>query len=254
MLLAVDIGNSHSALGLFEGEELRCCWRVTTESHRTADEIAVQTAGLLRLEGLDVSSVKAMIVSSVVPNLNTEYQRMAGAFLEAESLTVGPGVKTGMPVLTNNPREVGSDLIVGAVAAYEMYGGPCVVVDFGTATTFAAVSKDGEYLGGAIAPGIEVSMDALWHRAAKLSRVELVDPGSVIGKSTMLSMQSGAVYGFGGQVDGIVERMRKELGGKGIAVATGGLSPLVFQHAESLDHLEPLLTLRGLRIIYQRNT
>src|SRR5680860_631553 len=210
MLLAVDIGNSHSALGLFEGEELRCCWRVTTESHRTADEIAVQTAGLLRLEGLDVSSVKAMIVSS--------------------------------------------DLIVGAVAAYEMYGGPCVVVDFGTATTFAAVSKDGEYLGGAIAPGIEVSMDALWHRAAKLSRVELVDPGSVIGKSTMLSMQSGAVYGFGGQVDGIVERMRKELGGKGIAVATGGLSPLVFQHAESLDHLEPLLTLRGLRIIYQRNT
>lgn len=253
MLLAVDIGNSHSVLGLFQDGELRRRWRVTTEAHRTADEIAVQTAGLLRLEGMDVSSVEDVIVSSVVPNLNAEYQSMARTLLHVEPITVGPGIRTGMPVLTDNPREVGPDLIVGAVAGYALYGGPCVVVDFGTATTFAAVSQDGEYLGGAIAPGIEVSMDALSRRAARLSRVELEDPGSVIGKSTMARQQAGAIYGFSGQVDGIVGRMREELGGEAVAVATGGLSALIYEHARSLDHLEPLLTLYGLEIIYRRN-
>ncbi len=166
---------------------------------------------------------------------------------------IGPGVKTGMPILTNDPRTVGPDLIVDAVAAQELYGAPCIAVDFGTATTFSAVSAAGEYLGHAIAPGIEVSLDALATKAARLMKIELVDPGTVIGKNTVHAMQAGAVYGFAGQVDGIVTRMRAELGTDAVTVATGGLAPLIFGHAKSLDKLDPLLTLRGLEIIYRRN-
>jgi type III pantothenate kinase len=168
-------------------------------------------------------------------------------------LVVGPGVKTGMPILTSDPRQVGPDLIADAVAAYETYGGPCIAVDFGTATTFSAVSAAGEYLGHAIAPGIEVSLDALTTRAARLTKIELADPGTVIGRNTVQAMQAGAVYGFAGQVDGIVGRMRAELGADALTVATGGLAFLVFEHASSLDELDPLLTLRGLEIIYRRN-
>jgi type III pantothenate kinase len=253
VLLAIDVGNTQTVFGLFEGSDLTRHWRVSTERRRTSDELAILIDGLLRLDGLSRDQVTALVLSSVVPRLNREYAGLGRRHLGVESLIVGPGVKTGMPILTNNPREVGSDLIVDAVGAFEQYGGPCVVVDFGTATTFTAVSARGEYLGTAIAPGIEVSMDALSARAAKLSTVELRDPGTVIGRSTAESMQAGALYGFAGQVDGLVARMRAELGGTATAVATGGLSPLLFDVAASLDHLDPFLTLRGLEIIHRRN-
>lgn len=253
MLLAVDIGNSQSVLGLFEGTALLHDWRVATEPKRTCDELAILVINLLKLAGYERGQVTAIAVASVVPRLNREYQDMSLRHFKVEPLLIGPGVKTGMPILTSNPREVGADLIVDGVAAYESYGGPCVVVDFGTATTFSAISAKGEYLGTAIAPGIEISTDALSSHAAKLSRVELVDPGTVIGKSTPQSMQAGAVYGFAGQVDGIVRRMREELGGEAVSVATGGLSPLIFEHARTLDHLDVYLTLRGLEIIYRRS-
>ncbi|MCZ7662302.1 MAG: type III pantothenate kinase [Thermoleophilia bacterium] len=253
MLLAVDVGNTQSVFGLFEGEELRSRWRVLTERHRTADELAVLVEGLLRLEGLEREVLEGLALASVVPDLNREYQGMCRRYLACEALLVGPGVKTGMPILTNNPREVGADLIVDAVAAFETYGGPCIVVDFGTATTFGAVSEKGEYLGHAIAPGIRTAMDALVSQAAKLSGVELRDPGSVIGKTTVHSMQAGAVYGFAGQVDGIVTRMRAELGVEAVSVATGGLASLIAPHARCVDHLDDTLTLRGLEIVHRRN-
>jgi type III pantothenate kinase len=253
MLLAIDVGNSQTVLGLFSGSELQRQWRVTTESYRSGDELAVVVEGLLRLAGLGRSTVTDCVLASVVPSLNSAYQELCAVHLGFEALVVGPGVKTGMPIMTNNPREVGADLIVDAVGAFEEYGGPCVVVDFGTATTFGAVSGKGEYLGHAIAPGIQTSMDALVERAAKLTPVELADPGGVIGKTTTQSMQAGAVYGFAGQVDGIVERMRVDLGGEAVSVATGGLAGLVFNHARSLDHLDFDLTLRGLEIVHRRN-
>lgn len=253
MLLAVDVGNTHTVLGLFEGRELVRDWRVSTVVSRTADELAVLVFDLLKLHGLDRVAVSAFALASVVPRLNTQYQLMSIRHLKVEPLVIAPGVKTGMPILTNNPREVGADLIVDGVAAYEQYGGPCIVVDFGTATTFSAISSKGEYLGTAIAPGIEISIEALASRAAKLSKIELVDPGTVIGRSTPHSMQAGVVYGFAGQVDGIVAKMREELGGSAVSVATGGLACLVFEHAHTLDYLDNLLTLKGVELIYRRS-
>ena len=253
MLLAIDVGNTQTHLGLFAEGELVAGWRVATDLDRTGDELAVVVDGLLRVAEISRDSVDGMAVASVVPRLSKEYASMSEERLKLESLVIGPGVKTGMPVLTSDPRSVGPDLIVGAVAALEIYGAPCIAVDFGTATTFSAVSEAGEYLGHAIAPGIEVSLDALASRAARLSKIELDDPGTVIGKNTVQSMQAGAVYGFAGQVDGIVTRMRDELGGKAITVATGGLAPLIFDQAATLDELDPLLTLRGLEIIWRRN-
>ena len=253
MLLAVDVGNTQTTIGLFDGPGLRASWRVTTDRRGTGDEIAVLFESLLRLDGFKRASVSGIAVSSVVPRLSGEYAAMALSRFGVEALVVGPGVKTGMPILTNDPRQVGPDLIVDAVAAYDAYGGPCIVVDFGTATTFAAVSAAGEYLGHAIAPGIEISLDALATRAARLNRVELEEPDSVIGKNTVQAMQSGAIYGFAGQVDGIVRRMRRELNAEAVSVATGGLAPLMFGHATTLDKLDPQLTLRGLEIIHRLN-
>jgi len=253
MLLAIDVGNTQTHLGLFKEQELVASWRVATERDKTGDELAVLVDGLLRVDGVSRDSVSGMAVASVVPRLSGEYVNMATERFNLEVLVIGPGVKTGMPVLTADPRSLGPDLIVDAVAALELYGAPCIAVDFGTATTFSAVSAAGEYLGHAIAPGIEVSLDALASRAARLNKIELADPGSVIGKNTVQSMQAGAVYGFAGQVDGIVTRMREELGGKAVTVATGGLAPLVFEHAATLDKLDPILTLRGLEIIWRRN-
>jgi type III pantothenate kinase len=253
MLLVVDVGNTQTAVGLFSRDELAGSWRLATDVRMTGDEIGALLDQLLRLDGLSRDVVTGIAVSSVVPRLSNEYAAMAGRRFGVEALVVGPGIKTGMPILTNDPRQVGPDLIVDAVAAFESHGGPCIAVDFGTATTFSAVSAAGEYLGHAIAPGIEISLDALSTRAARLMKVELVDPGTVIGKNTVMAMQAGAIYGFAGQVDGIVGRMREELGSKAITVATGGLAPLIFDHSESLDVLDPLLTLRGLEIIHRRN-
>lgn len=252
-MLVVDVGNTQTVVGLFSGKDLAAHWRFATDVRKTGDEIAVLLDSLLRLDGYSRDVVSGMAVASVVPRLSGEYSVMAATKFGIEALVVGPGVKTGMPILTIDPRQVGPDLIVDAVAAFEAYGGPCIAVDFGTATTFSAVSAAGEYLGHAIAPGIEISLDALATRAARLMTVELVDPGTVIGKNTVQAMQAGAVYGFAGQVDGLVRRMRRELGGEAVTVATGGLAFLMFDQATTLDHLDPLLTLRGLEIIYRRN-
>jgi type III pantothenate kinase len=253
MLLVVDVGNTQTAVGLFSEGELTGTWRLATDVRMTGDEVASMVDGFLRLDGLSRDAVSGIAVSSVVPRLSGEYAAMASKRFGVEALVVGPGVRTGMPILTNDPRQVGPDLIVDAVAAYETHGGPCIAVDFGTATTFSAVSAAGEYLGHAIAPGIEISLDALSTRAARLMRIELIDPGTVIGKNTAMAMQAGAIYGFAGQVDGIVRRMRAELGAKAITIATGGLASLIFDHSDALDVLDPLLTLRGLEIIYRRN-
>jgi type III pantothenate kinase len=253
MLLAIDVGNTQTAVGLFSGRDLAANWRFATDVHKTGDEIAALLDSLLRLDGFSRESVSGLAVASVVPRLSGEYSSMAATKFALEALVVGPGVKTGMPILTSDPRQVGPDLIVDAVAAYDLYGGPCIAVDFGTATTFSAVSVAGEYLGHAIAPGIEISLDALATRAARLLKIELADPGSVIGKNTVHAMQAGAVYGFAGQVDGIVTRMRRELGGSAVSVATGGLAFLIFDHAATLDKLDPLLTLKGLETIFRRN-
>jgi type III pantothenate kinase len=253
MLLAVDVGNTQTAVGLFSARELTGNWRFATDVGKTGDELAVLIDGLLRLDGFSRGALTGLAVASVVPRLSSEYAAMAAGRLGLEALIVGPGVRTGMPILTNDPRQVGPDLIADAVAAHDAHGGPCIAVDFGTATTFSAVSAAGEYLGHAIAPGIEVSLDALASRAARLVKIELVDPGSVIGKSTVQAMQAGALYGFAGQVDGIVARMRSEIGADAVTVATGGLAHLIFDHASGLDKLDPLLTLKGLEIIHRRN-
>jgi type III pantothenate kinase len=243
MLLAVDVGNTQTAVGLFSGKELAASWRFATDIRKTGDEIAALLDSFLRLDGYSRDGVSGLAVASVVPRLSGEYSAMAAAKFGLEALVVGPGVKTGMPILTSDPRQVGADLIVDAVAAFDLYGGPCIAVDFGTATTFSAVSAAGEYLGHAIAPGIQISLDALSTRAARLLTIELADPGSVIGKNTVHAMQAGAVYGFAGQVDGIVARMREEMGCAALTVATGGLAFLIFDHAATLDKLDPLLTL-----------
>lgn len=247
MLLLVDVGNTQILIGLYEDDELVDHWRLATNADRTSDEYSV----LIRQFIGDVDA-EGVAISSVVPRATAALRNMTRKYFGFEPVVVEPGTKTGMPILTDNPKEVGADRIVNAIGAYEQHGGPAVVVDFGTATTLDAVSAKGEYLGGAILPGIEISMDALFSRADRLYRVELVEPRSVIGKNTMESLQSGAIYGFAGQVDGIVKRMEDELGPSAV-VATGGLSGLISRFSSTIQHIDPWLTLQGLRIVYDRN-
>ena len=249
MLLAVDVGNTQTVLGLFEGERLADSFRLATDRSRTGDELGVTLGSLFELEDVD-----GICLSTTVPALQREWERVAERWAEAPLLTVGPGVKTGIPIRYDDPREVGPDRIVNAVAANERYGAPCIVVDFGTSTNFDIVSPDGEYVGGVLAPGIEVSMDALFARAARLVKVDFSAPPAVIGKTTVGGLQSGLVYGFAGQVDGIVGRIREELGVEAQTVATGGLADLIAPHARTLDRVDPHLTLEGLRIVWSRNS
>lgn len=254
MLLAADVGNTQTHIGIFSGDEIAAQWRTSTEPRRTADELALVFQEFLSFEGLSFSKqVTGVVISSVVPTLTSALREMVERYFHFDPILVEPGVRTGMPILTDNPKEVGADRIVNAVAAHSLVGGPCIVVDFGTATTFDAVSENGEYLGGAIAPGIEVSAEALWRVAAQIQKIELTVPRSVVGRSTVEAVRSGVVLGAAAMVDGMIERMQKELGGHAAVVATGGLAPLVLEECTSTVRHEPSLTLLGLRIIYERN-
>lgn len=255
MLLAVDVGNTQTVIGVFERTELREHWRLATQGERTADELALLFQGLLGQVGLSFDrNVTGVVMSSVVPRVTQELREMTERYFHFPPVVVGPGVKTGMPIQIDNPKEVGADRVVNAIAAFERYGGPAIVVDFGTSTNFDCVSAKGEYLGGAIAPGVDVSTNALVARGAQLRRIEFVPPRSVIGRNTVEAIQSGVLYGFAGQVDAIVERMQKELGGAATTIATGGLAPVIIEHCHSIEHHEPWLTLDGLLIVYERNT
>lgn len=248
MLLAVDVGNTQTALGLYAGDELSDHWRVATERSTTADELGVLLSGLL-----DFDSVGGICLASTVPVLIREWEELARKWADSALLVVGPGVKTGIPIRYDDPREVGPDRIVNAVAAKERYGAPVIVVDFGTSTNFDAVSASGEYLGGVIGPGLQVSIEALAGRTAKLPRIELAEPETAIGRGTLAALQSGFVYGFAGLVDGIVARMIAELADEPTVIATGGLAAVIAPLCESVDGVDPYLTLQGLRLIYERN-
>jgi type III pantothenate kinase len=257
MLLAIDVGNTQSHLGVFDSEELVAHWRFATAADETADELAVRLSALVSLRGLALGRIDGSIISSVVPQLTPEYAGMCERYLDQPCLIVGPGLSTGMAIQLDNPRELGADRLVNAVAAYDRFAGPCAVADFGTAITFDVVSSGGEYLGGVIGPGVEISMEALAQRTAKLPPIELGEPlgepGGVIGKSTHASLQSGIVYGFAGAVDAIARRVQRELGPDTQFVATGGHAPAIIPFCEMLDEVDDLLTLTGLRLIWERN-
>lgn len=253
MLLAIDIGNTNIVLGLFRERELVHHWRVGTRRDETSDEYGILLKNLFEVVGVPRSAVSGMIIASVVPPLQPVFEELARDYFQVAPVVVGPGIRTGMPVLYDNPREVGADRIVNAVAAYETYGGPAIVVDFGTATTFDAVSAKGEYLGGVIAPGIGISAEALFERAAKLPRVEIARPKGIIAKNTVGSMQVGLFYGYIGLVDGIVRRMIKEMEREPVVVGTGGLAHLILAESETVQQIDPLLSLKGLQILFDRN-
>jgi type III pantothenate kinase len=254
VLLAVDVGNTQTHLGAYDGDDLVEHWRFQTRAGMTGDEMAVRIAGFMELSGLELGSVEALVVSSVVPPLGAQYEQLAERYLDgAECLLVGPGIKTGMAIRIDNPYEVGADRLVNAVAAFERFGTACVVVDFGTGINFDAVSAEGDYLGGAIAPGVEISLAALTERGARIPRIDLAEPQTAVGKSTRGAIQSGVVYGFAGLIDGVARRITAELGEGTPFIATGGLAAAIVPFCETIEEVDDLLTLNGLRIIHARN-
>ena len=254
MLLVVDVGNTQTHFGTYRGDVLVEHWRFATERDSTADELGAALRNLLELRGVTLGDLTASIVTSTVPQLEPEWLSMTARYLDHEMLAVGTGLKTGMAIRIDNPRELGADRLVNAVAAYARLGGPCISVDFGTALTYDVVSADGEYLGGIIAPGVEISLDALTARGAKLPRIDLVAPRSAIGKGTVDAIRSGMIYGFAAQVDGIIRRIHDELGEPAPTIATGGLARHIVPYAQMITEVDELLTLAGLKLLYERNT
>jgi len=254
VLLAVDVGNTHTVIGTYQGDRLERHWRLRTDSERTADEYGVLLLGLFEAAGDPEPEVAGIVVSSVVPSVNETVDELGRKFFGKSPLFVGPGVRTGMPILYDNPREVGADRIVNAVAAYERTRGACIVVDFGTATTFDYVSPRGEYVGGVIVPGIGISLDALYTRTAKLKPVELVRPPRVVGRNTVHAIQSGVIHGYTAMVDGVVERIRTENDAEARTLATGGLAGLIAPASSTIEAVDEFLTLDGLRLVYGRHT
>ena len=261
LLLTIDVGNTQTHAGVYADDSgtaasddgLIVSWRLSTEPDRTTDEFASVFSGLFNVAGVELDAIGGLAIAASVPRVKASLQELADRYFDFDAVFIGPGIRTGMPILYDNPREVGADRIANAIGAYELYGGPAIVVDFGTGNNYDIVSAAGEFIGGAISPGIEISMDALTGRAAALASIDLVEPRGVIGKSTTEALQSGALYGFAASVDGMVERFQRELGGNAVVVATGGLAPVIAPVASCIDHVDDYLTLHGLRLVHARN-
>ncbi|HAG45127.1 MAG TPA: type III pantothenate kinase [Clostridium sp.] len=257
MIFVLDVGNTNIVLGIYKGKELLVDWRLSTDHKRSSDEYGIQVRQLFEQNNIKISDIEGVIISSVVPNIMYSLDNMIRKYFDKTPIVVGPGVKTGINIKYDNPKEVGADRIVNAVSAFDIYKSSMIIIDFGTATTFCAITKNGDYLGGTICPGVKISSDALFEKAAKLPRVELSKPETVICKNTVASMQAGIVYGYIGQVDYIVRKMKEEMMAKGedepIVIATGGLAKLIAEESSTIDKVESFLTLDGLRIIYEKN-